>query len=78
MSLLLDCVRSAVYVGTIAGVIQTSRVATKVGLAYTLTNVYAVMIVVSVCANACCGMANAPAVIATAATIAAIAKVVFL
>ena len=29
-------------------------------------------------AIACCGMANAPAVIATAATIAAIANVVFL
>ena len=50
MSLLLNCIGSAVYVGTIASVIQTGRVATKVGLAYALTNVHAVavMVVVSV------------------------------
>ena len=50
MSLLLNCMGSAVYVGTIASVIQTGGVATKVGLAYALTNVHAVavMVVVSV------------------------------
>jgi hypothetical protein len=50
VSLLLNCIGSAVYVGTIAGVIQTGGVATKVGLAYALTNVHAVavMVVVSV------------------------------
>jgi hypothetical protein len=50
--LFLNCVRSAVYVGTIAAIIYTSRVTTDVCLAYVLTNLYAVaviVVVVSVC-----------------------------
>jgi hypothetical protein len=80
MLLLLNCDRSVVYVGTIAGTIYASCViTTSVQLACVLTNVY-LLPSLWLCppAKACCGTENAAAVIATAATIAAIAKVVFL
>ena len=59
---------------------QVALVTTSIYLGYVLTNFYTVAVIVVVCppAKACCGIANATAVIATAATIAAIAKVVFL
>jgi len=45
------------------GIIYTSRVATKILLAYVLANFYAVAVILIVCqyAKACCGMANATA-----------------
>ena len=68
------------YASAITDTNYASRVTTNVCLSYILTNFYsiAVIVVTVLVCKACCGIANATAVIATATTIAAIAKAVFL